>query len=358
MSDDMNEALAALAKGTVKPVYVLGGNEWLLVSRCMNAVRTAVVGTGPRGLSEDVFDGDNITVNNLIGACRTLPMMAKRRLVVVRRAEEMAQKLNDKDQREFFGYMAAPEPSTVLLLVVTKFDGRRTWINEARKHGWLVTCSVPGGDDDKKVDAWLTQWITAEMKARKITAEPGVVERLVAWIGPELGMLSDALERLSLYTAGAPITLASVDELVTPVREIESFDLSDAILMRDLPRALADISQLKTQRVEALMILGSLGYSLRQLARAKQMLSVNPEVNLSKAVYMHGKPPGWLASAARRWTVPQVHRAMRVLAATDAALKGSKGSAMGQRPIGDFRVLEEFAMTLCSGAPGMGELPG
>lgn len=221
----------------------------------MNAVRTAVVGTGPRGLSEDVFDGDNITVNNLIGACRTLPMMAKRRLVIVRRAEEMAQKLNDKDQREFFGYMAAPEPSTVLMLVVTKFDGRRTWINEARKHHWLVTCSVPG-DDDKKIDAWLTQWITAEMKGRKIAAEPGVVDRLVAWIGPELGMLSDALERLSLYTAGAPITLAAVDELVTPVREIESFDLSDAILMRDLPMALANISQLKTQRVEALMVLG------------------------------------------------------------------------------------------------------
>lgn len=31
---------------------------------------------------------------------------------------------------------------------------------------------------------------------------------------------------------------------------------------------------------------------------------------------------------------------------------------MGARPVGDFRVLEEFAMTLCSGAPGMGELPG
>lgn len=350
----MNEALAALARGTVKPVYVLGGNEWLLVSRCMNAVRTAVVGTGPRGLSEDVFDGDNVTVNNLIGACRTLPMMAKRRLVIVRRAEEMAQKLNDKDQREFFGYMAAPEPSTVLMLVVTKFDGRRTWINEAKKHGWLVTCSVPGGDDDKKVDAWLTQWITAEMKARKITAEPGVVERLVAWIGPELGMLSDALERLSLYTAGAPIPLAAVDELVTPVREIGNFDLSDAILMRDLPRALADIAQLRTQRSEAIMILGALGSSLRQLARAKQELSINP----NKSVFMYGKPPGWLANAARRWTVPQVHRAMRVLAATDAALKGSKGSAMGARPIGDYRVLEEFAMTLCSGAPGMGELPG
>ena len=113
----MRATLEALSKGTIKPVYVLGGNEWLLVSRCMNAVRTAVVGTGPRGLSEDVFDGDNVSVNNLVGACRTLPMMAKRRLVTVRSAEEMAQKLGDKDQKEFFGYLASPEPTTVLLLV-------------------------------------------------------------------------------------------------------------------------------------------------------------------------------------------------------------------------------------------------
>ena len=39
----MRATLEALSKGTVRPVYVLGGNEWLLVSRCMNAVRTAVV---------------------------------------------------------------------------------------------------------------------------------------------------------------------------------------------------------------------------------------------------------------------------------------------------------------------------
>ncbi len=352
----MRATLDALAKGTIKPVYILGGNEWLLVSRCMNAVRLAVVGPGPRGFAEDVFDGDNVSCSNLIGACRTLPMMAKRRLVVVRSAEDFAQKLGDKETKEFFGYLANPEPTTVLLMVATKFDARRTWVKEAEKLGWMVTCSVPTKDGE--VDPWLTRWITAEMASRKITAEAGVVERLVEWIGPELGVIADALERLSLYAGGKTVTLASVEELVTPVREIGGFDLSDAILMRDLPTALANIAQLKTQRGEALMILGSLGYSLRLLARAKQVLAVDPSANVSRVVYMHGKAPGWLANATRRWTVPQLHRAMRVLAATDAALKGSKGSAMGVRPVGEFRVLEEFAMTLCSGAPGMGELAG
>ena len=348
----MRATLDALAKGTIKPIYVLGGNEWLLVSRCMTAVRLAVVGPGPRGLAEDVFDGDNVSCSNLIGACRTLPMMAKRRLVVVRSAEDFAQKLTDKELKEFFGYLANPEPTTVLLMVATKFDARRTWVKETEKLGWMVTCSVPTRDGE--VDPWLTRWITAEMAARKIAAEPGVVERLVEWIGPELGVIADALERLSLYTAGAPVTLAAVEELVTPVREIGNFDLSDAILMRNLPTALANIAQLRTQRTEPILLLGALGASLRQLARAKQELSINP----TKSVFMYGKPPGWLANAAKRWTVPQVHRAMRVLAATDAALKGSKGSAMGTRGIGEYRVLEEFAMTLCSGAPGMGELAG
>jgi len=348
----MRATLDALAKGSIKPVYVLGGNEWLLVSRCMNAVRLAVVGPGPRGLAEDVFDGDNVSCSNLIGACRTLPMMARRRLVVVRSAEDFAQKLTDKEMKEFFAYLANPEPTTVLLMVATKFDARRTWVKETEKLGWMVTCSVPTKDDE--VDPWLTLWINAEMAARKITAEKGVVERLVQWIGPELGVIADALERLALYTGGGAITLAAVSELVTPVREIGNFDLSDAILMRNLPTALANIAQLRTQRTEPILLLGALGASLRQLARAKQELSINP----SKPVFMYGKPPGWLANATKRWTVPQVHRAMRVLAATDAALKGSKGSAMGTRGIGEYRVLEEFAMVLCSGAPGMGELAG
>jgi hypothetical protein len=58
-----------------------------------------------------------------------------------------------------------------------------------------------------------------------------------------------------------------------------------------------------------------------------------------------------VVEGARALAIPEA-------AATDAALKGSKGSAMGARPVGDFRVLEEFAMTLCAGAPGMGELSG
>ena len=85
------------------------------------------------------------------------------------------------------------------------------------------------------------------------------------------------------------------------------------------------------------MILGSLGYSLRPMARAKQMLSVNPEVNLSKAVYMHGKPPGWLANAARRWTVPQVHRALRVLAGKYARVIRRGLRAARPLPAGELR---------------------
>ncbi len=353
VSDEMQAVRDELAKGTVRPVYVLGGNEWLLVSRCFRAVREAVVGTGPRGLAEDVFDGHGASLHAVLDACRTLPMMAKRKLVVVRNAEDLLGRLEARDQRDYQAYLDAPEPRSVLLLVLTKFDARRTFVMDAKKRSILVPCSVPG--DDAAADLWVERWLQSELHARRIEVEPGVVERLVAWVGPELGVLDDALERLSLYASGGRVGLDAVEALVAPVRELGGFDLSDTVVQRDLRGSLTVIAKLRAQRVEGLMILGSVGYSLRMLARAKQLLAVQPDANVSKAIYMHNKPQGWLAGAARRWTAPQIHRALRLLAATDLALKGSKGSAMGDRSAGQYRVLEEFVLAL-EGAPGLGEL--
>lgn len=327
-------------KGELLPVYLLGGDELILVQRCADAIRVATVGPGPRGLSEDLYDGRGLSAQTVVNACRTLPMMSKRRLVTVRGVDEMS----TGEQESLLAYFAKPEPSTVLLLIANDLDTRRKLALEAKKHGFLFAAKHPD-------EASLGPWIEREAKSRGLAMEAGAVESLSMLVGPDLSLLGDALERLALYTGGAAVTADAVDQVVTPVRQLQAWDLADALGERNLPAALAVVARLTSQRQAALMTLGALAWRVHQLARARQFLSQNDNNprGISSVIKARPDEAQKIAAQARRWSPAQLHRAFRVLAATDAALKGAKR--------GDERVLEECAIALCGG-PGFGEAAG
>lgn len=332
---DIAAATANARKGDLLPVYLVGGKERLLASRCAEAVRFGAVGGGPRGLAEDVFDGKGLSAQTVITACRTLPMMAKRRLVTVRGVNEMP----PAEQEALIPYLSKPEPSTVLLLVATELDQRRKLALEAKKQGYLVVAE-PLRDDQ------LEGWIAREASSKGVTIAPGAAELLAIYIGPDLSLLGDAVERLSLFTNNQPITPEHVEAVVVPVREIPAWDLGEAIATRDRSQALAVLGRLLAQGQHPLPILFFVGRQVAQLARARQWLAEGSQGNLASSLRVPPQAARRIAAQAGKWPPVVVHRAMRVIAATDAALKGAKR--------GDERVMEECVLALC-GAAGMGE---
>lgn len=336
-------AIEKAKKGEVLPVYLIGGEERLLVSRLCDAVREATVGGGPRGLAEDVFDGRGTSAGTVLTACRTLPMMAKRRLVTVRGVDQMS----PADQEALIPYFTKPEPSTVLLLVALTLDKRRKLALEAKKANVLFEAEHPN-------EAAAAAWIAREAAARGVTMEPGAVESLGLAIGADLGQLADAIERLALYTNNGVVTAQTVDVVVTPVREIPAFDLSTAVAQRKRARALASVTRLLNQGQDPLPIMGLLAWQLGQLARAKEFSARPPEGRSMASVLK--VPPGRVASVqelAAKWSVPQLQRAFHILAAADAALKGGRKTTDKYRGL----IAIEAVIALCGGA-GMGELAG
>ncbi len=323
------------AKGNILPVYLLGGEERFLVTRAAEAVRLAVVGRGPRGLSEDLFDGGRTEARAVIQACRTLPMMAKRRLVYVRAVDQMSV----AEQEALIPYFAAPEPTAVLVLVALALDVRRRIALEARKHGCLFQSKHPEEHE-------LGPWIDREATARGATLEPGAVESLALSVGPDLAALSDALDRLTLYANGAAITAQHVDIVVTPTREVPAWDLAEAVGSRNAPAALSILARLSAQRQHALPTLGMITWQVHQIARARAVLDTQGEGDIARTLRLPARSLHRVVAQAKRWSPLMLHRALRILTATDAALKGAKRD--------DARILEECALALCGGA-GMGE---
>ena len=74
------------AAETCKPVYVLHGKDAYLRRMHLGRVTKVVLGTDADQMGRTDFDGPEAALSDVLDELRTLPLLAVRRLVVVREA--------------------------------------------------------------------------------------------------------------------------------------------------------------------------------------------------------------------------------------------------------------------------------
>jgi DNA polymerase III subunit delta len=312
---EVAELLELARRDALGPAYLLVGTERFLVERAIAAVRHAVLGDGPAGFNDDTFHGKGLSGASVVGAARTLPMMAQKRFVLVREGDAMASSELDG----LAAYLEGPPESTCLLFVAEKLDGRTKLAKAAKKRG-IVVEAVPlkGGA--------LRAFATREARARGHALEAAAAEAILESTGEDLAALDDAIERLSLYVGeGQPIDVAAVEACVLPVRTDSIWALVDGVSDRDGRRALRAASALLADREPPLRILAMVARQLRMIARMRQALAEGQAPQ--EACRTAGAPPfkaRELARAAKRFSQADLRAAFAAVADADRALKGSK----------------------------------
>jgi DNA polymerase III subunit delta len=291
------------------PVYVLHSEHPILVERAVAAIRDAAVPPATRGFNYDVIEGKP-TGAKIAALAQTLPMMAQRRMVLVRDLGLMA--ADDADP--LLAYFADPNPSTVIVAVTSKLDKRLKTFATASKKGWLHVLDAP---------RQLQPWVRNEAAAKQVAIESSAVARLVDTVGNDLSRLALAVEQLGLYAGDRPVTSDDVDELVADTRERSVFELTDAIGAADRSRALAAVAKLCDQRESAVGVVVMLARHVRQLSLVHVMREEGvPKGALAGRI---GVPPfvvDKLLAQARSYSKPALARATERLAIADRALKG------------------------------------
>jgi DNA polymerase-3 subunit delta len=330
------EAVDQAKKGELLPLYLVAGEERLLRDDVIGALREASLAGGIAAFNEDRFTAGEVDVEAVIAAARTVPMMARRRFVLVRGAERWEAKEAETSPFDRLAeYALAPVDSTCLVITASKIDGRRKLALAARKQGFLVSC-------DPLDDRVLPRWITERFAAKGHTIDRDVAELLAALAGPGLSPVDDAVERLSLYVGpGAPIDEEAVATSVARVRTDDTWALVDAVGARDLGRALRTLADAYDPRERGLPLLGALAWSIRQLARYQASIEggASPDEAARRAGVFQPNRARDLATKVRAVGTKEVERWMLVLAETDLALKSSRRPADA--------VLEEMLTRLC-----------
>jgi DNA polymerase-3 subunit delta len=291
------------------PVYIFSSDHPLLLDRAVAEIRDEAVPPAMRAWNYDVIEG-KATASRISAAANTLPMMAERRMVLVRDLAAMpAEELG-----KLVEYLGAPSPTTVLVAITSKLDKRMKLYAAAAKKGWLHVLEAPRNP---------VPWIRDEARARGVKISADAVNRLADAIGADLSRLALTLDQLAVYAGDRPIGVDDVEDLVADTRERSVFELTDAIGEGRLPAAMAAVSSLCDQRQSAIGVIVMLARHVRQLALVHAGKARGAgKGELSSLV---GAPPfivDKLTQQARRFAPEALAEAEALLTATDRALKG------------------------------------
>ena len=335
---------AALKKREFDPVYYFHGDDDFLKDLRVREFVEAAVDPATRDFNLEMRRGADLDAEALDSLLSTPPMLAERRVVVVREVDKLK-----KDARKLLdGYLKRPAPDACLLLVSA---------SGVKADRGLIDRSTPvefvplTGD---RVPKWVS-YQAETVLGRAIT--PAAVSLLLEAVGEDLSQLAMELEKLASYS-GDTIDEAAVTAVVG-VRRGESLgDLLDAVAARNATGALTLIPGVLQQPKMNAVLIGmhlttqTLALSYGEAARARGVPAralYNEFMTLLKETgAFPGRPWGEAVNAwakySDRWSTGELDAALTVLLVADEAFKETKVSS-------DEQLLTSLVLALCCTGP-------
>ena len=255
------EQLSASLARTLAGVYLVSGDEPLLVGEAADAIRAAAKAAGYA--DRTVFSIDrSFDWDELKAATQSLSLFAERRLFELRMATGKA----DKGAQRLAELAAAPPPDVMCLIVTGWLDKKTSdapWVRAVETHGvWVPIREVK--------TAALPDWLRGRAKQLHVDLEPAAAQLIVDRVEGNLLAAKQELEMLRLLSDGEPISADLVLRSVGDSARYDVSQLAEAAAAGDAARALHVLLGLKSEGVEPTLILWALVRELRGLWQARE----------------------------------------------------------------------------------------
>ena len=296
-------------------MYLLSGDETLLLNDCADTVRAAcreagyderIVLTADRGFDWQDFEAE------LAG----MSLFNDRRLVELRMASA---KPGKKAQDVLLRSAGRLPPDTVVLITVPKLDKtalKAPWVGALEARGTLV--QVWPVDDGE-----FPAWVSARMRARGLSPDRDAVLAFCARVEGNLLAAAQEIDKLWLANGDGPIDAATVANEVGDNARFNVFKLADTALAGNQRKAFRVLRSLRLEGAEPVLVIWALTREIRTLySLAHATASGTDLAGAMRGARVWGARQGLVRNALARHDRASLTALLRASELADRAARG------------------------------------
>jgi DNA polymerase-3 subunit delta len=257
-------------------LHVLVGEDDFSIRRALEEIKKGIGDPEALMTNTTVLDGRQVTIEQLRGACETVPFLAEKRLVVIEglleRFETKGKNSGKKssrqpDQEEYQAIADAMKrlPAfTELVLIGGRINERNPLLRELSAVASVKSFPLLR-------EAQLRPWIERRVAGAGGSVSPQAVSLLIRFVGNDLWTMANEVDKLVLFTGGRRIEEADVRAVVSYTQEASVFAMVDAILEFRVGTAQELLQQLLKHGVAPAQLLVMLSRQVRIIFQIKEM---------------------------------------------------------------------------------------
>lgn len=330
----------SIEKRAFDAAYHFIGDDDFRKHEALTLLINAAVDPATRDFNLEVRRGGEIGAETLGSLLGTPPMLAERRVVVIRDAAAL--KKDAKAAAE--DYLQRPAADVVFVLVQPSGEKPDPRFSRATT---VVFDPISGPQ--------LSRWIAMRAEHFGTTITAGGAELLQSSVGNDLPQLNIEIEKLATYVSGSAIDEAAVGAIVGVRREESLSALLDAIGNREAATALrilpGILEQPKSSGVFLVMVLGmqilGTGYARARLAARTPPARLTGEI-MTMMKESGGYPGRSWTEAAHAWTTTAPEWSTHDLFAASAALHAADRALKESGRTSEEGILQTAILAICA----------
>ncbi len=219
------------------------------------------------------YDLDEVLISDAINDAQTIPFMSERKIVLIKNAHFLStakQKKKALEQKPEYlnAYLNAPTKETLLIITVphASLDKRSKLYKKIQDVAQITECKLKGKHD-------LSNWAKRQLANAGLTIEPSALSEFIKRVNHSTELAFQEMRKLLLYAHGTEtVDIKTIKTIITKNIEDNVYDMTNALLAKDVSKALEVYHDLIKYSEDPLRILSILVSKYREMLSVKTLL--------------------------------------------------------------------------------------
>jgi DNA polymerase III subunit delta len=301
------------------PLYFLHGEETYYIDLITEAIQKYCLEEHERDFNQTILYGKDAELLALQSELKAYPMMAERRLVILKEAQDF------KHLDALESYTEAPSPTTIFLVCYKhkSYDARKKILKNFAKNGLIFK-------SDKIRDYQLPDWIAKYVRTQDLQINGKATMLLAEFLGADLGRIANEIEKLRIILGpNASINEQHIEQHIGISKDYNIFELVNAVAQKQTDKVFKIVQyfEYNPKAGELVVIVPALFKYFSQLMRVHFTPNKTRE-SIASSVGVHPFVAGELLANRQNYDPKKIAAIIALLHDYDLKVKGMGNSQM------------------------------